>query len=122
MTDRVRATLLALEEELLSPQVRASEARLNELLADGFVEFGSSGRIYDKASVIRELGESSTIADFEISNFRLVMSRADSALVTYHCDVRSDRGDLNRKSNRSSLWRMIDDRWQLVFHQGTKTE
>ena len=121
MSESVRATLLALEEELLSPQARASEARLNELLADDFVEFGSSGRIYDKPSIIRELGESGLVADFEIGNFGLVMSRADSALVTYRCEVSSASGDVIRKSNRSSLWRLVDDRWQLVFHQGTKT-
>ena len=122
MSESVRATLLALEEELLSPRVRASEARLNELLADDFVEFGSSGRIYDKPYIIRELGESGFVADFEIGDFCLVMSRADSALVTYRCEVRSDSGNVIRKSNRSSLWRLDDDRWQLVFHQGTTTE
>ncbi len=122
MSESVRATLLALEEELLSPQVRASEARLNELLADDFVEFGSSGRIYDKPCIIRELGESGFVADFEIGDFCLVMSRADSALVTYRCEARSDGGNVIRKSNRSSLWRLVDDRWQLVFHQGTTTE
>ena len=122
MSKSVKATLLALEEELLSFQVRASAARLNELLADDFVEFGSSGRIYDKPTIIRELGESSFVASFEIGDFFLVMSSEDSALVTYHCEVRSDCGDVIRKSNRSSLWRLVDDRWQLVFHQGTKTE
>ena len=34
--------LLALELELLLPQIRHSEARLMELLADGYLEFGSS--------------------------------------------------------------------------------
>lgn len=122
MSESVKATLLVLEEELLSFQVRASAARLNELLADDFVEFGSSGLIYDKASIIRELGESGFVADFEVGDFRLVMSSEDSAFVTYRCEVRSDNGDLIRKSNRSSLWRLVDDHWQLVFHQGTKTE
>ena len=122
MNESVRATLLTLEEDLLSSQVRASEARLNELLADDFVEFGSSGRIFDKPSIVRELGESGFVADFEIGDFRLVMSREDSALVTYRCVVRSDSGEIIRKSNRSSLWRLVDDRWQLIFHQGTKTK
>lgn len=122
MSESVKTTLLALEEELLSFQVRTSATRLNELLADDFVEFGSSGRIYDKPTIIRELGESGFVAGFEVGDFRLVMSGEDSALVTYRCEVRSDNGDVIRKSNRSSLWRLVDDRWQLVFHQGTKTE
>ena len=122
MSESVRTTLLALEEELLTPQVRMSEARLSKLLADDFVEFGSSGRIYDRTSIIRELAKAGFAENFEISEFRLVMSLADSALVTYRCDVISDTGDVIRKSNRCSLWRLLDDRWQIVFHQGTKTE
>ena len=122
MSESVKETLLALEEELLSFQVRASATRLIELLADDFVEFGSSGRIYDKPAIIRELGESGFVAGFKIGDFRLVMSSEDSALVTYHCEVRSDCGDLIRKSIRSSLWRLVNDHWQIVFHQGTKTE
>lgn len=121
MSESVKTTLLALEKELLTPQVRMSEARLDELLADEFVEFGSSGRIYDKTSVIRELGELGSAANFEVSEFRVVMSRVDSTFVTYRCALKSDNGDLIRKSNRCSLWRLLDDRWQLIFHQGTKT-
>ena len=122
MSESVRMTLLALEEELLTPQVRMSEARLSKLLADDFVEFGSSGRIYDKTSIIRELAEAGLTENFEVCEFRLVMSQADSALVTYRCNVIADTGDIIRKSIRCSLWRLLDDRWQIVFHQGTKTE
>jgi hypothetical protein len=25
-------------------------------------------------------------------------------------------------SLRSSIWKLIDDRWQMVFHQGTLTQ
>ena len=41
----IKEILLALEHELLSSQVRASHARLDELLALALVEFGNSGRI-----------------------------------------------------------------------------
>lgn len=74
MSESVKATLLALEEELLTSEARVSESRLNELLADDFVEFGSSGRIYDKPSIIRELGKSGHVADFDVREFRVVMS------------------------------------------------
>ena len=42
--DALAAELKGLEEELLVPTVRKS-TRLTELLADEFIEFGSSGRI-----------------------------------------------------------------------------
>ncbi len=51
----IKEILLSLEHELLSSQVRASHARLDGLLAHAFVEFGSSGRIYDKQSMIHAL-------------------------------------------------------------------
>ena len=47
--------LIDLETELLGAGTRANAERLNELLADDFVEFGASGRIWDKPSVIAGL-------------------------------------------------------------------
>ena len=43
------ALIRRLEEELLLPEVRKSVTRLAALLAEEFVEIGSSGRIYDNS-------------------------------------------------------------------------
>jgi hypothetical protein len=48
-SDELMNTLRQLEVELHDPAVRSSE-RASQLLADEFVEFGSSGRIYAKAN------------------------------------------------------------------------
>ena len=40
------AEILNLEQQLLREEVRSSADRVAELLADGFIEYGSSGRIY----------------------------------------------------------------------------
>ena len=114
--------LLKFEQELLAPQVRASNVRLNELLADEFVEFGSSGRIWDKQSIIDELAQVESPENVQVENFNVMSASDDAALVTYLCIVRSASDDILRKTNRSSLWKLIDGSWQLVFHQGTKTE
>lgn len=114
--------LLALELELLSPAVRRSVVRLDELLADEFVEFGSSGRIYDKHSIVSLLTESKPSENFEIDNFRLVTTGEHEVLATYQCAVRSGAGGMLRKSNRSSLWALRDGGWQMIFHQGTRAE
>ncbi len=45
--------LCLLEEELLKPGVRASAERLDELLADDFFEFASSGQEYNKQEIIK---------------------------------------------------------------------
>src|SRR5712672_1179012 len=47
--------LRSLEEQLLQPNTRRSADKLCNLLADDFVEFGSSGRTFDKSKIIESL-------------------------------------------------------------------
>jgi Domain of unknown function (DUF4440) len=49
--------LRQLEERLLAPDVRGSPAAADARLGDDFVEFGSSGTVYDKASILAALQE-----------------------------------------------------------------
>jgi len=44
-----------LEERLLRPDVRSSAEQLDKLLADEFIEFGSSGRVFNKEQIIGTL-------------------------------------------------------------------
>jgi len=118
----IKGILLELEQELLSPQVRRSREQMDCLLAQEFVEFGSSGRIYDKQSIIRTLTQPESIEDFQVEDFIMVSESDDTALVCYSCIARSADGDVIRKSNRSSLWKLIDGRWQMAFHQGTSVQ
>ena len=120
--DNLGKTMLALELELLSPPVRTSGERLDQLLADEFVEFGASGRIFDKNAMIAMLRQSTSSVIFQVNNFRLVTSGEHEVLAAYTLEVRSDAGDVLRKSNRSSLWARREGRWQLLFHQGPKSE
>jgi hypothetical protein len=118
----IKEIFLSLEHELLSPQVRASHDRLDELLAHAFVEFGSSGRIYDKQSMIHALTQAASTENYQIDDFTIVTESDDTALVTYSCKIRSTDGDPVRASNRSSLWKLIDGRWRMAFHQGIRTK
>jgi len=49
------ALIRHLEEELLRPEIRRSADQVSRLLADEFIEFGSSGAIYDKCRIIEAL-------------------------------------------------------------------
>jgi len=118
----LKGILLALEQELLSPQARRSREQMDRLLAQEFVEFGSSGRIYDKQSIMHALTQSESMEDFQIEDFNMVTESDDTALVSYSCIARSADGDVIRLSNRSSLWKLIDGRWQMAFHQGTSVQ
>jgi hypothetical protein len=103
-----------LEEQLLRPEVRSSAEAVAALLADEFVEFGSSGRIYDKPQIVALLqqeggqGGRRTVRDF------VARQLADGViLVTYRV--------VESRTIRSSIWKCAQGRWQMVFHQGTRS-
>jgi len=50
-----------LEDRLLQPEIRGSREKISMLLADDFVEFGVSGRTFDKLQVVEELPHSPAI-------------------------------------------------------------
>ncbi|HHW14843.1 MAG TPA: DUF4440 domain-containing protein [Firmicutes bacterium] len=105
--------LLLLEERLLERSVKDFKT----LLADDFVEFGSSGRIWSKQQAIDGIvdgsGLQATIVDFKTKRLA-----PDVVLTTFR--LVNDRD--GNQSLRSSIWKRKQDRWQMVFHQGTPTE
>jgi hypothetical protein len=109
--------LQQLEEELLHADVRHDPERLTALIADDFREFGTSGRVFDKTSILRELATESP-AELSLSSFLCQQLAPDVALVTY----RSQRSDSTgtRHALRSSVWVNPYGRWQVLFHQGTR--
>jgi hypothetical protein len=115
MTD-LETTLLALETELLQPSVRNQPARVDALLADGFVEFGSSGNVWTKAVVIERLRDEAPIAR-QIRDFEATLLAPDVALVTY----RVERVEDASTTLRSSVWAREGTNWRMRFHQGTPT-
>lgn len=110
--------MLECEKKLLDPVLRRSPQRLATLLADDFVEFGSSGRTYDKKQVLYRLGRQ-LLAHLTIEDFRAVELAPGAALVTYRARAESQDGRSEKHSLRSSLWVQRDGQWQMLFHQGT---
>ena len=117
--DGLHATLRALEVDLLAPESRHSEPRLDRLLADEFVEVGSSGRIFDKRSIMSLLAAPVFGERLAMRDFKVVAANSGQALVTYSCDAYNENGELQRSSHRSSFWIESDLGWQLLYHQGT---
>jgi hypothetical protein len=116
----LRDEIRRLEERLLDPRARASRAEIEALLADEFVEFGSSGRVLDRDAVVASLAGESGVA-FGLSDFRATRVAADAVLATYRATVRTAQSGDVRHSLRSSLWVRRAERWRMVFHQGTPT-
>lgn len=102
------------EMELLDPAVRANPRRVRELLHDDFLEFGSTGRVYNKKMLLDMLsGEKPS--PVVIREFAVRQLSSDTALVTYRTV-----GEAEQEARRSSIWVRVDGVWQMSFHQGTR--
>ncbi len=109
-------TIRRLEEKLLDPAFRKSEA-VADLIADDFLEFGSSGRAFDKAAVLEFLRNETSADSAFLSEFRYRELAPGVALVTFRAV--QQRGRASFESLRSSVW-VFRERWRLLFHQGTR--
>jgi hypothetical protein len=107
----IRDELLRLESALASRDPAGIEGGLMSLIADHFLEFGQSGRVWTARS-IREvmevpLGEPAVIEDFDVDEL------ADGVVLATYVMPGPPA------VNRSSIWVRRDGRWQMRFHQGT---
>ena len=100
---------------MLDPAVRASAAAVAELLDDDFMEYASSGGVYDKAQVIEGLGGEAAV-ERSVTDLEVRQLAPDVALVTYRV---TRHGEPPANSLRSSIWRNTGGQWRRLFHQGT---
>jgi hypothetical protein len=114
----VTELIKALELELLQPEVRKSKERLNELIADNFLEIGSSGKSYNKQDIINELPEEEE-TKFTVKDFNTIEISPDTILATYQAEKEVSDINGNILSSRSSIWQNKNGDWQMIFHQGT---
>ncbi|GAA0479680.1 DUF4440 domain-containing protein [Salinibacillus aidingensis] len=115
MNKDLKQQLKALEEKHINLEVRKNRDQLDRILSDDFFEIGSSGRIFGKKECL-ESGVALT--EMTIHNYEIYPLAAGAVLSIYY--IR----DNTRKRNtlRSSIWKQINGRWQLYFHQGTNTD
>jgi hypothetical protein len=111
----------SLEEEILYLEKQLMTYDYNELkerLAENFLEYGSSGNIFDKKAQLDAVREDKTVTNsirFTVTDFNIKLLAADVVLATY----RSLRHNDNKLVLRSSIWKRNEGKWQMVFHQGT---
>ncbi|MFD7472515.1 DUF4440 domain-containing protein [Streptomyces sp. NPDC059837] len=104
------------ELSLLDAEVRRSPERMGALLHFDFYEFGSSGRLWDRASVLTELTLLAQQGSRPVTASRMKGVQLAPDLVHLTFDTEGDNG---LRVHRSSLWRRTQDGWRLYFHQGT---
>jgi hypothetical protein len=107
-----------LELELLRPETRQSRHRLDELIANDFVEFGESGKRYTKHDLLNVLPTLGVIF-YTLLDFEARAVAPEIILATYRIESKAGTSGPVKRSMRSSLWQYHNNRWQIVFHQGT---
>ena len=107
------ADVVRREQQLLDPEVRASPACAGALLHPDYVEYGASGRVWDRATILEALAEDPE-ASGEATDFEAARLADGVVLLTYR--ITGSTGSL-----RSSVWvREPDHGWRVRFHQGTR--
>jgi hypothetical protein len=107
--------VIGLALRLLEPLVRAPAVELDKLLHQDFVEFGSSGRSWDRSETITSLtsGQPPGAGGRSMPWKSLVPGwPVMSCMVTYLSLRKRQCG------RRSSIWCRTDAGWRLYFHQG----
>ncbi len=113
--------LFELEQRLAQVDRRLSAEDAGSLIAEDFVEFGASGKVWSKAEIITAMSQWAPIERI-VEDFRVRELSASICLVTYKViGVTKDR-QASPFSLRSSIWRYTGERWQIVFHQGTNVK
>ncbi|MGE7915861.1 DUF4440 domain-containing protein [Lysinibacillus xylanilyticus] len=107
--------ILKLEKQLMHDR----KVDFENILADNYREFGSSGTIYDKLIQLNSLENEGGFQNipFVVSDFAIQQLAPYIVHATYcTTSIASDK-----KSLRSSIWVLRDSEWKMYFHQGTPT-
>lgn len=106
-------TVINLEKKLLEHATRIDLKELSNLLDEDFFEFGTSGNVWTRERALDVLPKEDENS-IEAWDFKARELSPSIYQVTY----------ITKRDNynilRSSIWRLRDSRWQMVFHQGTK--
>lgn len=108
----LQAELLRREAALAARDPDGLEGGLASLIADDFLEFGRSGRVWTRDSILELLTTGPSRDPVPMEQFEATELSEGVVLVTYQ----------GAMANRCSVWVRRDGRWQMRFHQATPTE
>ncbi len=116
MEDAIVSQIIKQEVQLLD-KIDSVEV-LAELIDNEFIEVGSSAVIYDKAEVMRWLA-SNDQSERVGTSFKAHQLSESIILLTYVSTIKDTPASKSKQAIRSSIWRLTDGQWRMVFHQGT---
>ena len=91
---------------------------LADLIDNEFMEIGSSAVVFDKAEVMRWLASDDQSERIGAS-FEARQLAENIILLTYISAIKDTPVAESKLAVRSSIWRLTDGQWRMVFHQGT---
>lgn len=112
--DKIKTELLYLEELLISLEEGKKQNLFQELIADDFLEIGSSGKVYTKDAVFEALKHEKE-RNIVITGAVIKCISENIYLLVYQSQ------EPERIVKRSSIWVKNENKWQILFHQGTVT-
>ena len=112
----IKEHIKSLEEKLLHSDVGKNPEMLDELLSEDFEEIGSIGKTSSREEVINWLVTKEKNIKWTLSEFRLRELAPNLVLAIYIAQKNSS----TKGSIRSSIWKLCDGKWKMIFHQGTK--
>jgi hypothetical protein len=118
MSEEIYHHLCSLEKQIHSPKVRTDLDKLKELLHDEFKEIGRSGKVYNKSDVFNQLAEQKNSPEIISEEFQFRALSDTIVLVTYYTYHLLNKTQ-SHHARRSSVWIFEQDKWQMMFHQGT---
>lgn len=107
--------ILGYEKDFFDVEFCKNKNNLEYRLAKGFIEFGSSGRINDRDSIIYYLSNLTDNREIDILDFKLSVLSDTIIMANYRSLIKEN----NSYALRTSIWKKEEDQWKIYFHQGT---
>lgn len=105
--------VIASELKLLDPDVRSNIAAVRALLHQDFREFGASGAVWDRESIVQATS-GDTAERIIAEGIRPLRLGPDAIMLTYTARR------AHTASLRTSVWVREEGSWRLLHHQGTR--
>ena len=106
-----------MEQQLLLSEFRRSRETLENILGEEFYEIGSSGRVFDRQTIIDTMINESR-RELVMKEFQATVLAEDVILTTFRI-LRLIEGEMTASSRHCSVWKKREDHWWMVYHQGT---
>ncbi len=95
----------------------SSKQDILNMTCNEFWEIGASGNVYTREYVVNVLlqryGDPNYQDIWKTKDFKLIQIAPDNYLITYVL-IQEER-----ITRRSTIWRMENSHWKIVYHQGT---